>query len=189
MIGVLGVHQGAGTSTIALALAVTAVHDFGLKTILVDGNSANGELSRRWGKKGNAGLQELVEGETAPIDCIQPLDETGVSFVSIGAESQATTTKSAGWKGRLAAMMQLKYHGELVVIDLSSAETMSQAAVLASKLDGVVVVAESGKTESVSAEATLERLQTGGANVYGIVMNKMKNSVPRWLANLLGIQS
>lgn len=189
MIGVLGVHQGAGTSTIALALAVTAVHDFGLKTILVDGNSANGELSRRWGKKGNAGLQELVEGETAPIDCIQPLDETGVSFVSIGAESQATTTKSAGWKGRLAAMMQLKHHGELVVIDLSSAETMSQAAVLASKLDGVVVVAESGKTESVSAEATLERLQTGGANVYGIVMNKMKHSVPRWLANLLGIQS
>jgi Mrp family chromosome partitioning ATPase len=66
---------------------------------------------------------------------------------------------------------------------------MSQAAVLASKLDGVVVVAESGTTESVSAEATLERLQTGGANIYGIVMNKMKNSVPRWLANLLGIQS
>lgn len=189
MIGVLGVHQGAGASTIALALAVTAVHDFGLKTILVDGNSANGELTRRWAKKGKAGLQELVDGEIAPVDCLQPLDESGVKFVATGAENNATTAKSAGWKGRLAAMMQLKHQGELVVIDLSSADAMSQAAVLASKLDGVVVVAESGTTEALSAEATLERLQSGGANIYGVVLNKMKNSVPRWLANLLGIQS
>lgn len=189
MIGVLGVHQGAGASTVALALAVTAVHDFGLKTILIDANSANGELTARWAKKGAVGLQELVDGEVAPADCMQPLDESGVLFVSTNADNCTSTAKSAGWKGRLAAMMQLKRHGELIVIDLSSADVMSQATVLASKLDGVVVVAESGKTESGPADATLERLRTGGANIYGVVLNKVKNSVPRWLENLLGIHN
>lgn len=189
MVGVLGIHQGAGASTVALALSITAVHDFGLKTILIDGNSSNGELSAKWAKKGVAGLQELTEGDVAPLDCVQPLDETGVDFVATNAENKTTMSKSSGWKGRLAAMMQWKHHYEMIVIDLSSADAMSQATILASKLDGIVVVAESGKTESASAEAIFERLQSGNSTIYGVVLNKMQSAVPRWFENLLGLKS
>jgi uncharacterized protein involved in exopolysaccharide biosynthesis/Mrp family chromosome partitioning ATPase len=189
MVGVLGIHQGAGASTVALALSITAVHDFGLKTILIDGNSSNGELTSKWAKKGVAGLKELVEGDVPPLDCLQPLDETGVEFVATSADNKTTLSKSSGWKGRLAAMMQWKQHCELIVIDLSSADAMSQATVLASKLDGIIVVAESGKTESGSAEAMFERLHSGNATIYGIVLNKMQSAVPQWFENLLGLKS
>jgi uncharacterized protein involved in exopolysaccharide biosynthesis/Mrp family chromosome partitioning ATPase len=189
MVGVLGIHQGAGASTVALALSITAVHDFGLKTILIDGNSSNGELTSKWAKKGVAGLKELAEGDVPPLDCLQPLDETGVEFVATSADNKTTLSKSSGWKGRLAAMMQWKQHCELIVIDLSSADAMSQATVLASKLDGIIVVAESGKTESGSAEAMFERLHSGNATIYGIVLNKMQSAVPQWFENLLGLKS
>jgi Mrp family chromosome partitioning ATPase len=165
------------------------VHDFGLKTILIDGNSSNGELTSKWAKKGVAGLKELVEGDVPPLDCLQPLDETGVEFVATSADNKTTLSKSSGWKGRLAAMMQWKQHCELIVIDLSSADAMSQATVLASKLDGIIVVAESGKTESGSAEAMFERLHSGNATIYGIVLNKMQSAVPQWFENLLGLKS
>ena len=186
MIGVLGINRGAGASTFALAIAAAAVHDFGLKTILIDGNSANRGLTSRWSKKGKPGLHELVQGEVAPADCLQPLEESGVWFVANSGDATVTSAKNNGWKARLAAMMQLQHHAELIVVDLSSADAMSQAVVLGGKLDGVVVVAESGKTDSVQAEATMGRLVSGNANIYGIILNKMKNPVPRWLANLLG---
>jgi Mrp family chromosome partitioning ATPase len=55
-------------------------------------------------------------------------------------------------------------------------------------LDGVVVVIESGETDSLEAERLLERLIHGKANVFGVIVNKIKRAIPRWTENLLGIR-
>jgi uncharacterized protein involved in exopolysaccharide biosynthesis/Mrp family chromosome partitioning ATPase len=186
IIGVLAVNRGAGGSTVALSLAATAAYDFGLKTILVDANEHNNGLSARWAKKQVSGLAELVQGEATISDCIHGLGESEVLFLANGCESRKSQARS-GWKAKYSALMQLENVAEVVIVDLSTAEALSQAVVLAGKLDGVVLVVESGKTDSQQATDVLNGLMNGQANVYGVLVNKVKNAVPSWLANLLGI--
>lgn len=188
IIGVLAVNRGAGGSTVALSLAATAAYDFGLKTILVDANEHNNGLSARWAKKQVSGLAELVQGEATITDCIQGLGESEVLFLANGCESRKSQVRS-GWKAKYSALMQLENVAEVVIVDLSTAEALSQAVVLAGKLDGVVLVVESGKTDSQQATDVLNGLMNGQANVYGVLVNKVKNAVPSWLANLLGIHN
>lgn len=68
-----------------------------------------------------------------------------------------------------------------ILIDCRSLHNSSDAAVLASNVDGVVIVVEAGHTrreEIVNAQRTIE--QTGG-KFLGFVLNKRRYPVPEWL--------
>jgi len=68
-----------------------------------------------------------------------------------------------------------------ILIDCRSLHNSSDAAVLASSVDGVVIVVEAGHTrreEIVNAQRTIE--QTGG-KFLGFVLNKRRYPVPEWL--------
>jgi len=189
VIGVLAVSRGAGGSTVAMSLAATAAYDFGLKTILVDGNENNSELSKGWGKAQLPGLVELVQGDVTVADCLQGLGDSDVLFIANQGGEKKQGQSRSGWKAKYSALAQIANVAEVVIVDLSTAESLSQAVVLAGKLDGVVLVVESGKTDSQQAMDVLNGLTNGQAKVYGVLVNKVKNAVPTWLANLLGIRS
>ena len=68
-----------------------------------------------------------------------------------------------------------------ILIDCRSLHVSSDAAVLASSVDGVVVVVEAGhsrRDEIINAQRTIE--QTGGT-FLGFVLNKRRYPVPEWL--------
>jgi len=68
-----------------------------------------------------------------------------------------------------------------ILIDCRSLRTSSDAAVLASSVDGVVIVVEAGharRDEILNAQRTIE---TSGGNFLGFVMNKRRYPVPEWL--------
>ena len=68
-----------------------------------------------------------------------------------------------------------------ILIDCRSLHVSSDAAVLASSVDGVVVVVEAGQSrrdEIINAQRTIE--QTGG-KFLGFVLNKRRYPVPEWL--------
>src|SRR3989441_3265942 len=68
-----------------------------------------------------------------------------------------------------------------LLIDCRSLKDSADAAVLASSVDGVVVVVDAGESrrdEILNAQRTIE---TAGGNFLGFVMNKRKYPVPEWL--------
>jgi Mrp family chromosome partitioning ATPase len=68
-----------------------------------------------------------------------------------------------------------------ILIDCRSVRNSSDAAVLASKVDGVVIVVEAGharRDEIMNAQRTIE---TAGGNFLGFVLNKRRYPVPEWL--------
>ena len=68
-----------------------------------------------------------------------------------------------------------------ILIDCRSLHVSSDAAVLASSVDGVVVVVEAGQSrreEILNAQRTIE--QTGG-KFLGFVLNKRRYPIPEWL--------
>ncbi len=68
-----------------------------------------------------------------------------------------------------------------VLIDCRSLRNSSDAAVLASSVDGIVIVVEAGQArrdEILNAKRTIE---TAGGNFLGFVLNRRRYPVPEWL--------
>jgi len=68
-----------------------------------------------------------------------------------------------------------------ILIDCRSLTVSSDAAVLASSVDGIVVVVEAGRArrdEILNAQRTIE---TAGGKFLGFVLNKRQYPVPEWL--------
>ena len=68
-----------------------------------------------------------------------------------------------------------------ILIDCRSLKESSDAAMLATSVDGVVVVVDAGESrrdEVLNAQRTIE---TTGGNFLGFVMNKRRYPVPNWL--------
>ncbi len=68
-----------------------------------------------------------------------------------------------------------------ILIDCRSLKERSDAAMLATSVDGVVVVVDAGESrrdEILNAQRTIE---TTGGNFLGFVMNKRRYPVPNWL--------
>src|SRR6185436_18730845 len=68
-----------------------------------------------------------------------------------------------------------------ILIDCRSLHDASDAAVLASSVDGVVVVVEAGQSrreEIINAQRTIEQ---AGGKFLGFVLNKRRYPVPQWL--------
>lgn len=68
-----------------------------------------------------------------------------------------------------------------ILIDCRSLHQSSDAAVLASNVDGVVVVVEAGQSrreEIINAQRTIEQ---AGGKFLGFVLNKRRYPVPEWL--------
>jgi|688.fasta_scaffold02833_17 uncharacterized protein involved in exopolysaccharide biosynthesis/MinD-like ATPase involved in chromosome partitioning or flagellar assembly len=193
-LGVIGVRSGCGASSIATALAHTANSSFGLKTVLVDTDSSSRTtLSSQFKMADKPSLESLIQGEVAPNECIDPNTESGISFVrwSSGgknADKQGGPVPQYSWKQTAAAIAQFQHISDIVIVDLSPSTAHNQSVLLGCHLDGVVVVIESGETDSLEAERLLERLIHGKANVFGVIVNKIKRAIPRWTENLLGIR-
>ncbi|MEY4566308.1 MAG: Tyrosine-protein kinase ptk [Planctomycetota bacterium] len=193
-LGVIGVRPGCGASSIATALALTAHTSFGLKTILVDTDSGSSKtLSSQFKMVDKPSLENLIQGEITPADFLDSTTESGFSFVPLTCDSrskdkQAGKERHHSWKQMAAAIAQFQHVSDIVIVDLSPATAHNQSVLLGCQLDGIVLVIESGETDSLEAERLLERLIHGKANVFGVMINKIKRAIPRWTENLLGIR-
>ncbi len=78
------------------------------------------------------------------------------------------------------AFGKLKGLVDIVIID-SPPFVLADASLLASKADGVLVVIRPAHTQELAARTVLEQLKRVGANVVGIVFNRLSRGSTRYL--------
>ena len=70
-----------------------------------------------------------------------------------------------------AILTQVRENADLVILDTPPTLTVTDAAVLAQKVDGDLLVTNAGKTRREAARHALEGLLRVGANLVGVVLN------------------
>ena len=70
-------------------------------------------------------------------------------------------------------LAELKARAEVVVLDSPPVTALSDAAVLASQTDGVLLVLDSGQTRPEVAKRAMEALGRVNARVVGVLLNRM----------------
>ena len=76
-------------------------------------------------------------------------------------------------------MMREKF--DYIILDSPPITRYAESRVIATKVDGVILVLESGKTRSQVAIKAKQELEETGANVIGAILNRRKHYIPEWI--------
>ncbi len=165
-----------GKSTTLANLAVT-FSQAGNRVILVDCDLRRPRLHEIFAVDNSVGLTTLfIEERALDFDDKETLKETSVPNLRVLTSGQLPPNPSELLSSqRMEKLIErLKSQADLVLFDSPPILAVTDAAVLARKVDGVLLVISAGKTKrdhAVKAKAMLEKVN---AKVLGVVLNNAK---------------
>jgi capsular exopolysaccharide synthesis family protein len=185
MVGITSCAAGAGVSTVAANLAkVAALQSLGRQVLLVDANLRRPRLHRDFKLDPSPGLVDLLLRRHDLKEVVQPSPLSDLWLMPAG-ESKSGANLVPDFSGLSEAAADLRAQYDLVVIDLPPASQPGLALPLAALVDGVLVVIESERTEHEAAQRTKRLLMQSQARLIGVVLNKRRDYLPRWLSRML----
>ena len=147
----------------------------GHKTIIVDADLRRPVQHRIFGVTNEGGLTELLR--TQAFDFEEQIQETGTESLSLLTSGASTANPSELLSSDYTELLlsALAEDADTVILDGPPVLSATDAALLASLVDGVVVVVESGRTEWQALGRTVTILQQAGANLLGAVLNRVSH--------------
>lgn len=184
-IGVIGVTDGCGASSIAMALAIACCEREGIPTTLVDLDIKKGTISKGFGLA-YAGDSPRSRRRRNPESLpSQLVTEEGLRL--IGCSSQQSQTLLQGNSDEICHLFdEWSTTNDFIIVDLPPASRPGNAISVAKHLDQIIVVIESDKTETKAAARLIAQLENANAEVVGVVVNKSKRYLARWVESILG---
>lgn len=160
-----------GKTFTALNLAATIALT-GSKVLLVDADFRHGTLSRNL--KGNlrVGLAQFLEKDSGDFPYQQIEEAPGLTFIGAG-ECPPNATELLGSEKMAAAIRTWKEKFDFVVIDTPPVLALSDATVLAPKVDAVVLVARFAVSTRQSIARVIRTLQDVRVECRGAIVNAM----------------
>lgn len=163
-------NEGKTTVAFALALAMAKAEK---KVLLVEGDMRRRCLQSMLGVRAPHGIHAVLTQECTAEDAIVPTKDEGLFFLN--AEAGIPNPEAIVGSQRYADLIhQLCESFDYVIIDTPPVAAFSDAAVLASRTDGAILVMREGFTERAEAAYAVEQLKASNANLLGVAMNGKK---------------
>ncbi len=175
---------GEGVSTVTLGLAA-ALADVGRQgVLLIDLNPVNPVLADRLGLDPDVGLGELLAKDATRGEAVV---ESSIPHLFLLGRGRATADLSQS--GSLALFEELvkgmRSDFDQLIIDGGALAGSSDSLLVASKVDGVILVVQAERTGSDAVREASNQLRMAGANLLGAVLNRRREYLPRFLARKL----
>jgi len=163
---------GDGKSTSAANLAVTLTQQ-GHKVLLVDADLRRGILNSVFGVEREPGLSNVLLAGTDVAQAIRQIDlgESGVlDFLPTGIMPPNPSELLSS--PRMYNLLQrLKEIYDAIILDAPPLNLVTDAALLGTNADGVLLVARANKTEKGGLHFAMEQLRNVRAPVLGAILN------------------
>ena len=163
---------GDGKTTSAANLAITLAQQ-GVRILLIDGDLRRGLLNSVFETPREPGLSNVLLGGVQFETAVRPIDlgQNGTfDFLSTGTLPPNPAELLGSQKMRkLLTELEEKY--DAVIIDSPPLNVVTDAAVLGTVADGVVLIARAGVTEKRGLAYAVEQLETVHATLLGAVLN------------------
>lgn len=143
-----------------------------LKVVVVDSDLRRPRQHEIFGMLKDPGLTEaLVDGHMDAVIRNVTAAE-GLSVIASGA-LPPNPAEMLGSQRMTHMIGQLREAADVVLIDSPPVLAVTDAAVLAQAVDGVLLVVEAGRTRRAELQETVEALGQVGVNVIGVVLNQI----------------
>ncbi|GJE14863.1 MULTISPECIES: CpsD/CapB family tyrosine-protein kinase [Methylobacterium] len=182
-VGITAVQPGEGVSTLARELAgAYARRD--RNTVLIEANWSRPSLAKAYGLAGRPGFADIVVGEVSPSRGVHAVAD-GFSVVPAG--SAAAIRRATLDDGRVEDFLALvDERFDLAIVDCEPITEIGDAAALSPFVDGFIVVIGAERTRRAVAQRALADLKAAGGAPLGIVLNRTRRPIPKWLYRWLG---
>jgi capsular exopolysaccharide synthesis family protein len=153
-------------SNLAMSLAQTD-----LKTLIIDGDMRRPRIHEVFGVEQEPGLSNVLVGTTALADAIRPTDNPQLFVLPAGhlPPNPAELLSSARYRRLLD---ELGADFDWIVVDAPPVMAVTDAAVVAHEVSGVVFVVGAEMIPRRNAQYALDQLAQARAKIIGIVLNR-----------------
>lgn len=167
----------AGKSTIAVSLA-RALAQAGKHTLLIDTDLYHPTVHRLLGIQNDVGLIDALDKGKTLAEVLQESEISGLTVVTSGSliSNPAELFDS---KQMLALLDEASEQYDSVIVDSPAYLGVAGVAALAPAVDGVLLVVRQDTAKRSELVATCRQLIHVNANLIGIVVNRVKKSLPR----------
>ncbi|WP_315107593.1 polysaccharide biosynthesis tyrosine autokinase [uncultured Microbacterium sp.] len=162
---------GEGKSTTAANMAI-AFAESGARVALVDGDLRLPRVADYFAIEGGVGLTDVLAGRIAVSDAMQ-LWGRGALFVLPAGTVPPNPAELLGSSAMSSLLGELKRAFDIIILDAPPVLLVTDAAVLASRANGALLVAAAGKTTVPRLTAAVESIEKVYAKVLGTIVTML----------------
>ena len=158
-----------GKSTVASNLAVVYAQK-GKKTLLIDADMRKPTIHKIFSKSLSIGLSNCLTETVLLSEICQKTEIKGL-FVLTSGELPPNPNELLGSKRMALLMNEIKKGFDIVIIDTPPVTVVSDALVLATQSDGIILVVRSRITTKNRAKKAIEQIKMTRVPIIGVVLN------------------
>ncbi|WP_282071645.1 polysaccharide biosynthesis tyrosine autokinase [Janibacter hoylei] len=165
---------GEGKSTTIANLAL-ALAESGSSVCLIEGDLRRPRLLDYLGLEGSAGLTDVLIERATLDDVLQPYGTHGLEVIGAGAiPPNPSELLASEAMSRVLTVLSARF--DYVLIDTPPVLPVTDAVVLSTKVDGVIMLVGSQIVRSEQLDASLEALGAVDNHLLGLVLNRVSSS-------------
>jgi protein-tyrosine kinase len=170
---------GEGASTVLAQFAVALAQ--GEKVLLIDANFRSPSLHQQFHLEVEKGLTEFLLGKANLSEVTKKTTVKNLWVIPSGSAPSSPLTLNA----LDPHLQKMKEEVDWVLFDGPPVNHFDESLALSGKVDGVVMVLQAEKTRWEVAQAAKQRLEDSGGKILGVVLNKRRFYIPKWIYNSL----
>jgi protein-tyrosine kinase len=171
-IAVTSYNPGEGKTTTSINLGISIAKS-GVKVLYVDADLRKPMMMKNLKSEDFKGLSKYLSGYASLDDIINKTNIEGFSFIACGT-NPFNPSELISSKKFEELMEKLKDRSDMIIIDTPPLGSVIDAAIVASKTDGTIIVVKPGILKLKNLQMMKEQLEKADAKILGVVLNNLK---------------
>lgn len=171
-------NRGEGKTVTATGMAYSLASHANAQVLLIDGNFASPKIHEHFGVPRSPGLSEYLTTDAGLEDVASRTDDPRIMILPNGS-ARLTLFDITRAQPFLQRLVSLKGKFDYVIWDGSAVFSSSDASIVASLFDGVILVVECERTRWEVVQDAKERLVKAGGKILGVALNRRRYYIPK----------
>jgi Mrp family chromosome partitioning ATPase len=167
-------------SAITINLGYNLSHNLGLNTLVIDANVTNPSIQKLLNINEMKGFADILEDNDQKIEETIDTYKENLHIMQIGSISQNTAALLNESKIK-PIIKKIRSQFDTVLVDCTYMKKLSDITMLASSVDGVILVVNEGKDLVQATKNVVHVLKQNKANIIGGILNNRTFPIPNWL--------
>jgi capsular exopolysaccharide synthesis family protein len=167
-----GPEEGKSTTTSNLAITMA---EAGNKVLLIDADLRKSAIHKIFGIPNLNGLTNVLAEDVDYKELIRPTEVTGLDILT-GGPKPPNPSELLGSQRMKELLESLKDYYDTIMLDTPPVLPVTDAAILASIVDGVVLITAYGHATFDGVARTKAQLESVGAKILGVILNQVPSS-------------